>query len=300
MKKLITGGTGLIGSEFETGIKVSSKEFDLRIQSAVDKMFSQHLPEHVIHTAARVGGVLANMNYMYEFYLDNIRINTNVIESARLHGVKKLIAFTSTCVFPSQIEYPLKEDQLHQGPPHQSNYGYAYAKRMTDVQIQSCNQQSGTKYFTVIPTNVYGPNDNFDLENGHVLPSLIHRCYMAKQQQIDFEVWGNGSALREFVFSRDVAKICDILLEKHTDTTSVIISTSQEYSIKQVVNLIVDIVGFDGKVVWDTSKPEGQYRKPTDTSRLKSIIGNYDFVPLEKGLDETIAYFIENYHKVRK
>jgi GDP-L-fucose synthase len=300
MKKLITGGTGLIGSEFNTGIKVSSKDFDLRVQSSVDQMFSQHRPEHLVHTAAKVGGVLANMNYMHEFYLDNIRINTNVIESARLHGVKKLIAFTSTCVFPNQIEYPLQEDHLHQGPPHQSNYGYAYAKRMADVQIQSCNQQHGTKYFTVIPTNVYGPNDNYDLENGHVLPSLIHRCYLAKQQQIDFEVWGDGSTLREFIFSRDVAKICDILLEKHNDTTPIIISTSQEYSIKQVVDLIVGIIGFSGKVVWNTSKPEGQRRKPTNTSRLKSIIGNYEFVSLDKGLHDTISYFIENYYRIRK
>jgi GDP-L-fucose synthase len=300
MKKLITGGTGLIGSEFETGVKISSRDFDLRMQSNVNRMFAENRPEYVVHTAAKVGGVLANMNHMYDFYLDNIRINTNVIESARSHGVKKLIAFTSTCVFPNQIEYPLIEDHLHQGPPHQSNYGYAYAKRMADVQIQSCNQQYGTKYFTVIPTNVYGPNDNYDLENGHVLPSLIHRCYLAKQQQIDFEVWGSGSALREFVFSRDVAKICDILLEKHDDTNPVIISTSQEYSIKQAVDLIVAIVGFNGKVVWNTSKPEGQHRKPTDTSRLRSIIGNYSFVPLEEGLEETIAYFIENYNKVRK
>jgi GDP-L-fucose synthase len=123
---------------------------------------------------------------------------------------------------------------------------------------------------------------------------------LAKQQQIDFEVWGDGSALREFIFSRDVAKICDILLEKHNDTTPIIISTSQEYSIKQVVDLIVGIIGFSGKVVWNTSKPEGQRRKPTNTSRLKSIIGNYEFVSLDKGLDETISYFIKNYHKVRK
>jgi len=300
MKKLITGGTGLIGSEFETGIKISSREFDLRVQSEVDQMFSQHLPTHVVHTAAKVGGVLANMNYMNNFFIDNIRINTNVIESARLHGVKKLIAFTSTCVFPNEVKYPLREEFLHQGPPHESNYGYAYAKRMADVQIQSSNQQYGTKYFTVIPTNVYGPNDNYDLENGHVLPSLIHRCYLSKQQQTDFEVWGCGEALREFVFSKDVSKICDILLEKYNETTPVIISTSQEYSIKQVVNLIVDIIGFNGKVIWNTSKPEGQHRKPTDTTRIKSIIGNYEFAPLERGLEETISYFIENYDKARK
>jgi GDP-L-fucose synthase len=300
MNKLITGGTGLIGSEFETGIKVASKDFDLRVQSCADQLFSEYRPDHVIHTAAKVGGVLANTNFVYDFYLDNIRINTNVIDAARTHNVKKLIAFTSTCVFPNQVEYPLRENQLHQGPPHQSNYGYAYAKRMADVQIQSCNQQYGTKYFTVIPTNIYGPRDNYDLDNGHVLPSLIHRCYLAHLQQTDFEVWGDGSPMREFVFSRDIAKICDILLDRYNDTTPVIVSNSQEYSIKQLVEMIISVIGYRGKVRWNINKPLGQHRKPTDNSNLRSIIGNYKFVSMQHGLEETISYFIENYKNVRK
>jgi GDP-L-fucose synthase len=300
MTTLITGGTGLIGSEFKTGIKVSSAQCNLRDTNAVTQLFSDYCPDSVIHTAAKVGGVAANTKYVYDFFLENTLINNNVIDQARSNGVKKLLAFTSTCIFPNQVEYPLKESYMHFGPPHESNYGYAYSKRMLDVQIQACNQQYKTKYFTVVPTNVYGPKDNYNLDNGHVLPALIHRCYLAKEQGIDFEVWGSGAPLREFIFSRDVANICEILLDKYQDTAPVIISTSQEVSIKQVVALICDIIGFKGNVVWNTSKPEGQFRKPTDTARLKSVIGNYQFVDLKAGLEETIDYFISNYQSVRK
>lgn len=300
MKKLITGGGGLIGAEFGSGIRSTRQDCDLLDSQQTLRYFESVSADYVIHTAARVGGVAANTTYVYDFFLENIRINSNVIDAAMKSGVKKLIAFTSTCVMPDNVVYPLREQYLHNGPPHQSNFGYAYAKRMVDVQIQACNQQHGTRYFTVIPTNVYGPHDNYDLENGHVLPSLIHRCYLAKQSGEPFEVWGSGTPLREFVFSRDVANICDILLEKHSTTEPVIISTSTEYTIKQVVELVCDIMDFKGKVVWNTTRPDGQYRKPTDTQRLKSIIGNYEFVDFKVGLEETIDHFVKNYNKVRK
>ena len=299
-KALITGGHGLIGSEFKDDIRVGRADFDLTDIDATYSYFESMRPDTVIHTAGRVGGVAANTNYVYDFFLDNIRINTNVIDSAVKTGVQKLIAFTSTCVMPDKIQYPLEESYIHLGPPHSSNFGYAYAKRMVDVQIQACNQQYGTKYFTVIPTNVYGPRDNYDLENGHVLPSLIHRCYLAKQSGDPFEVWGTGTPLREFVFSRDVANICDILLDKHSDTTPVIISTATEYTIKQVVELVCSIMNFTGKVVWNQNKPDGQYRKPTNTKHLQSIIGDYKFVDFTAGLEETIDYFIKNYNSIRK
>jgi GDP-L-fucose synthase len=298
--KLITGGHGLIGSEFTDGVHIGRADVELTDTDATHKYFESTRPTVVVHTAARVGGVAANTNYVYDFFLDNIRINTNVIDSAVKTGVKKLMAFTSTCVMPDKITYPLEESYLHQGPPHKSNFGYAYAKRMVDVQIQACNQQYGTQYFTVIPTNVYGPRDNYDLENGHVLPSLIHRCWLAKQSGKPFEVWGTGTPLREFVFSRDVANICEMLLDKHTGTDPVIISTSTEYTIKQVVELVCGIMNYTGPVVWNDSKPDGQYRKPTNTQHLRSIIGDYKFVEFTAGLEETIDYFIKNYGSVRK
>jgi GDP-L-fucose synthase len=298
--KLITGGYGLVGSEFTSGTKIGRQDCDLTDSLETQRFFESVQPDMVVHTAARVGGVLVNTDKVYDFFLDNLRINTNVIDSARRVGVKKLLAFSSTCVMPDKTSYPLQESYLHMGPPHVSNFGYAYAKRMIDIQIQACNQQYHTSYFTVIPTNVYGPWDNYNMQNGHVLPSLIHKCFLAKKNGEDFEVWGTGNALREFVFSRDVAKICDILLDNHQTSESIIISTSQEYSIKHVVDLICGIMEYKGKVVYNTDRPEGQHRKPTDISRLKSIIGNFEFTPLHAGLEETIGYFIENFDSVRK
>lgn len=300
MKKIITGGTGLVGSAFKDGTKLSSKHYNLISEVQTRKMFMDHKPDIVIHTAATVGGVGANMNYPADFFYNNIMMNTNVINEAYIFGVKKLVCFLSTCVFPDNVEYPLDETKIHKGEPHFSNAPYAYAKRMADVQIQAYNKQYGTKYFCVIPTNIYGPNDNFDLENGHVIPMLIHKCYLAKQNNTPFEVWGSGKPLREFIYSQDVADIIDLLLEKYDGTDPVIISNPKEYSIKQVVELIVKYMEFEGEVVWLSDKPDGQYRKPSSNKKLLSIIGDYNFTSLEDGLKETIEWFNENYDTIRK
>jgi len=215
-------------------------------------------------------------------------------------GVKKLICFLSTCVFPDDVIYPLTEDKIHLGPPHTSNAPYAYAKRMADVMIQSYNQQYGTQYFSVIPTNIYGPNDNYSLENSHVIPALIHKVYLAQKNNTDLIVWGSGKPLREFIYSKDVAAITTLLLEKYQGTKPIILSTSEEISIREVVELICDIFNFKNNIIFDSSKPDGQYRKPSDNSYLKSIIGDYNFTPLRIGLEETISYFIENYNIIRK
>lgn len=300
MIKLITGGTGLIGSAFKEGIKVGSKDYNLIDSNEVDKMFQDHKPNVVVHTAAMVGGVGANMQYPADFFYHNIMMNTNVIEQARKHNIDKLVCFLSTCVFPDKVEYPLDESKIHLGEPHFSNAPYAYAKRMADVQIQAYNKQYGTKYFSVIPCNVYGPKDNYHLENAHVIPTLIHKCYLAKQNNTVFEVWGDGSPLREFIYSEDVASVIDLLIEKYDGTDPIIISNPQEYTIKQVVDLIVEYVGFEGEVKWLTDKPNGQYRKPSSNQRLRSIIGDYNFTTLEIGLKKSVEFFILNYPNVRK
>ena len=299
-KKIITGGTGLVGSAFKDGTKLSSKHYNLISEVQTRQMFVDHKPEVVVHTAAMVGGVGANMNYPADFFYNNIMMNTNVINESHIFGVKKLVCFLSTCVFPDSVEYPLDETKIHKGEPHFSNAPYAYAKRMADVQVQAYNKQYGTKYFCVIPTNIYGPNDNFDLANGHVIPMLIHKCYLAKQNNTAFEVWGSGKPLREFIYSQDVADIIDLLLEKYDGTEPVIISNPKEYSIKDVVDLIVKYVEFEGEVVWLSDKPDGQFRKPSSNKRLLSIIGDYNFTPLEEGLKTTIEWFNENYETVRK
>lgn len=300
MTKLITGGTGLIGSAFKEGIKVGSKDYNLIDSNEVDKMFQDHKPNVVVHTAAMVGGVAANMQYPADFFYHNIMMNTNVIEQARKHNIDKLVCFLSTCVFPDKVEYPLDESKIHLGEPHFSNAPYAYAKRMADVQIHAYNKQYRTKYFSVIPCNVYGPKDNYHLENAHVIPTLIHKCYLAKQNNTVFEVWGDGSPLREFIYSEDVTNVIDLLIKKYDGTDPIIISNPQEYTIKQVVDLIVECIGFEGEVKWLTDKPNGQYRKPSSNQRLRSIIGDYNFTTLEIGLKKSVEFFILNYPNVRK
>ena len=296
---LVTGGTGLVWSAIEADVKLNSL-YDLRDRKTANKLFSRHKPNKIIHCAAKVGGVGGNMNYKGEFFYDNIMMNTNVIEAARINGVEKLVCFLSTCVFPDNVEYPLTEDKVHLGPPHTSNDAYAYAKRMADIQIRAYREQYGINYTSVIPTNIYGPYDNFDMENGHVLPSLIHKCYLAKKNNTELEIWGSGKPLREFIYSKDVAKLAEWAVENYNEDEPIILGTSEEISIKDLVGLIVDEFNFKGKVYFNTDKPEGQFRKPSDNSKLKNYLPDFKFTPIEIGIKETINWFIENYEKAKK
>ncbi len=300
-KILVTGGYGLVGSEFigDNFYKVSSKEYDLRKSDDVNRLMLKGF-DSVIHTAGKVGGLGGNMNHKGEFFYDNIMINTNIIESSRISGVRNLVAFLSTCVFPNDIEYPLTEKKIHLGPPHFSNDAYAYSKRMVDVQIRAYKEQYGLNYKSVIPTNIYGPNDNYDIKNGHVVPSLIHKCFLARENKTSLTIWGTGNPLREFIFSRDVAKLTEWVLHNYNETEPIILSTSEEISIKDVVSMIVEIMNFKGDVVFETSKPDGQYRKPSDNSKIKSYLPNFKFTPIYEGLKETIEYFERNYTLIRK
>jgi GDP-L-fucose synthase len=301
-KTLVTGGYGLVGSEFNGSkyIPLSSSECDLRNKNEIDKILDKINFDGIIHCAGRVGGLGGNMSRKGEFFYENIIINTNVIESARAHGIKNLVAFLSTCIFPDNVEYPLNEKKIHLGPPHFSNDAYAYAKRMTDIQIRAYKEQYNINYKSVIPTNIYGPNDNFNINDGHVIPSLIHKCYLAKQNDTPFIIWGSGKPLREFIFSKDVAKLTEWVLEEYNETEPIILSTSEEVSIREVVNIITEIMDFNGEVLFDTSKPDGQFRKPSDNIKLKNYLPDFKFTSLYDGLNETIKTFIKNYEYVRK
>jgi GDP-L-fucose synthase len=301
-KILVTGGYGLVGSEFRNPnfIPLSSSEADLTVRKDVDNVFNTIKFDAVIHCAGKVGGLGGNMNNKGQFFYDNIMINTNVIESARVNGIKKLVAFLSTCVFPSEVDYPLTEKKIHLGPPHFSNDAYAYAKRMADVQIRAYKEQYGLNYKSVIPTNIYGPNDNYDIVNGHVIPSLIHKCFLARENKTDFTIWGTGTPLREFIFSRDVAKLTEWVLDNYEENEPVILSTSEEISIKEVVGIITELMNFKGNIKWDSSKPDGQFKKPSDNSKIKTYLPDFKFTPLYDGLKETIEYFEKNYTFLRK
>lgn len=296
---LVTGGRGLVGSALTADIKVG-REYDLTQTTDVQKMFQEHQPTHVIHCAGKVGGLGGNMNFKGQYFYDNIMMSTNVIEQARVNGVTKLVAFLSTCVFPDKVEYPLTEDKIHLGPPHFSNNAYAYAKRMADVQIRAYREQYGVNYTSVIPTNIYGPNDNFSLVHGHVVPMLIHKMYLAQQTGEDFVVWGTGKPLREFIYSKDVAKLTDWVLENYDKSEPIILSTSDEISIRDLVDILVQEFNFKGKVVFDETKPDGQFRKPSDNSKIKKYLPNFQFTQIEIGLRETIKWFIANYENTRK
>jgi GDP-L-fucose synthase len=298
-KLLVTGGYGLVGSHIKSDIKIG-REIDLTNPHLTYEAFEKHKPTHIIHCAGKVGGLGGNMKYKGEYFYDNIMINTNVIESARKVGVENLVCFLSTCVFPDNIEYPLTEKKIHLGEPHSSNYPYAYAKRMADIQIRAYREQYGLNYKSVIPTNIYGSNDNFSLEHGHVIPMLIHKLFLAKETKTDFTVWGSGKPLREFIYVKDVARLSEWVLNNYNESEPIILSPSSEISIIDLVDLLVNYFNFKGKVIFDDSKPDGQFRKPSDNSKLMSYLPDFKFTPIEEGIKETIEWFIENYTYARK
>ena len=299
---LVTGGSGLVGRCFngEKFIKVSSKDYDLRNPEQVSLMFDQIQPDAVIHCAGKVGGLKANMTKKGEFFYDNIMINTNVIEGARRAGVKKLVAFLSTCVFPDNVNYPLDPSKIHLGKPHFSNDAYAYAKRMSDIQIQAYREQFGNKFFSVIPTNIYGPGDNFSLEDGHVVPTLIHKFFLAQKDNQPVRIWGSGDPLREFIYSEDVARITENLLLNYEGKDPVIISTSEETSIRDLAEAIKKTSCFEGQIIYERDKPDGQFKKPSDNSVLLKLFPDFKFTSLEDGLEKTIKWFYSSYPYVRK
>jgi GDP-L-fucose synthase len=301
-RTIITGGSGLVGSAINIpeAIKLSSADGDLTDLAVTEGLFRKLRPTSVIHCAARVGGLGGNMNHKGEFFYENVMMNTNVLEAARKNGVAKVVSFLSTCIFPDDVEYPLTEGKIHLGEPHHSNYPYAYAKRMIDIQNRAYREQYGLNYVSVVPTNIYGPSDNFDTVNGHVIPSLIHKCYLAKENGSAFDVWGSGSPLREFIFSKDLAKLTEWALEHYEEAEPIIFSTSREASIAEVVNIIVKEVGYTGEINWLRDKPDGQFRKPSDNSKLRQYLPEFEFTSIEEGLAETVKWFVDNYDEARK
>ncbi len=307
MRILVTGGTGMVGqaiSRIDSNheiILVGSADYDLKNSLDSTKMIIDAKPDAIVHLAARVGGIKGNTDYIADFFYDNILINTNVLESARMLGVQKLVSFLSTCVYPDSAAFPLTPDKIHLGPPHESNFGYAYAKRMLDVHSRALRKQYGLKYTSVIPNNLYGKNDNFDLENSHVIPAIIRKIWEAKQNNSKVVLWGDGSPLREFTLSDDIAKILIKILESDNDfVTPINIGSTGEYSIKQVAEMICDIIGYKFRnIEWDVTKPAGQYRKPSSNEEFVLKFPNFQYTDISKGLTETCKWFMENYPNVR-
>ena len=292
---LVTGGSGLVGSALKEirpeWIYVSSKTYgSLTSLENVKRMFEEEKPDAVIHLAANVGGLFKNMNKRLEMFEDNVRINTNVLSEAEKQGVKRVINILSTCIFPDGLEEPLTPEALHMGPPHSSNEGYAYAKRISEVHSRIIRETTDTWVTCLVPTNVYGPHDNFSLEDGHVVPSLIHRAALAKKDGVKLQVKGTGMAFRQFIFSGDLAKIIVWAVESpDTPPPIVVCCQDTEHSIRDVAHTIAKINGIELEFI---GGPDGQIRK-------KAVPGPGDFpkpsVSLEEGLLTTIEWFNKDF-----
>ncbi|KAF9041020.1 NAD(P)-binding protein [Hymenopellis radicata] len=316
---LVTGSRGLVGqaikytietepagSRFgkhdnETWIFTTSADADLRDPEQTRKLFDKYKPTHVIHLAAVVGGVFANMRANATFLRDNMLINDNILHTSYLTKVDKVVSCLSTCVFPDKITYPIDETKVHLGPPHGSNFGYAHAKRTVDIQNHAYREQYGCNFTSAIPTNVFGPNDNFDLDDAHVIPALIHKCYLAKENQTPFIAAGTGKPLRQFIYSRDLSKMFIWMIREYNDVEPVVLSTGEtdEITIRQASDAIVRAVGFKGEYSFDPTKTDGQYRRPVSNEKLMSLMGGFEFTPFEEALDFTVKWFMENYDTAR-
>lgn len=311
---MVTGGSGLVGhgirsALLETGqnpndewVWLGSKDGDLRDLKQTEAIFEKYKPTHVIHLAARVGGLFANMRAKLDFFRENMAMNDNILWCCKEFGVEKCVSCLSTCIFPDKTTYPIDETMLHSGPPHPSNEGYAYAKRMIDVMNRCYAEQYDCKFVSVIPTNIFGLHDNFSMESGHVIPGLIHRCYLNMQTGEDFTVWGSGKPLRQFVFARDLGRLFLWVLENYSELEPIILSVSEaeEISIGELAQLIAEAMDFKGKLIFDTSKADGQFKKTADNSKLMRLHPEFRFTPIRDALRETCLWFKENYDVLRK
>lgn len=307
---LITGGSGLLGNalkkkiENENCLFLSSKQCNLLNYNQIYNTFYTFNPTHVIHLASRVGGLYDNLDSNYEFLWDNLQIHLNVIKMCELFDIKVLINIQSTCIFPSVIkEYPINSSELHNGEPHYSNAGYAYSKRMLEKLSFYLHKKNNISVINLIPTNLYGENDNYNITKGHVIPALIHKTYIAINENKPLYIYGDGIATRQFLYVDDFAEIINYFIKNTNEIKyeSLIISPPEkdEVSIKQVVEKITKIFGFNNEIIYDVNFSNGQEKKTVSDNELKKYI-DFNFTNLDDGLLKTIMFFKENYNILRK
>ncbi len=269
----------------------TSAEMDLRNQSAVEHFFSHEKPEYVFLSAAKVGGIHANNVYRAEFLYDNLMIQNNVIHAAYKSGVKKLLFLGSSCIYPKLAAQPLREESLLTGLLEPTNEPYAIAKISGIKMCEAYRDQYGCNFISAMPTNLYGPNDNYDLNNSHVLPAMIRKFHAAKEQGLDEVVlWGTGSPMREFLHVDDLANACYFLMKNYNEKLFVNVGTGEDLTIKALAEMVRNTVGFSGEIIWDTSKPDGTPRKLMDVSRLHNLGWKHQ-IDLQKGINEVYNEF---------
>ncbi|WP_307852468.1 GDP-L-fucose synthase [Glaciihabitans sp. dw_435] len=305
MKVLVTGATGVIGMAVQENLTrngyevvgLRSTDCDLRNQADTVALLEHIKPDYVIHLAARVHGLMGNLRSQGSMYFDNVQINTNLVEAARLSGVKKIVAMGSVAMYSDTVSLPMRETDIWNGPPHGSEFGYASAKRAMLAQLESYRDQYELEYALALSTNLFGPNDRFDEKNGHVLPSLISKTYRGKTEGTGLVVWGSGLATRDFLYSLDAAEALRTLLESGSGTYNM--ASGSHVSIRETVDALVKISGFTGDIEWDRSKPDGQVERSYDISRLTDL-GWSPKVKFEDALHKTYDWYAAHSEDARR
>lgn len=306
----VTGGLGFLGSHLIDRLKARGcqnvfiadrDKYDLTKEAEIIRMYEEIKPDIVIHLAAVVGGIGANREHPGSFYYLNMVMGAMLIEQARLHNIEKFVALGTICAYPKFTPVPFKETDLWLGYPEETNAPYGLAKKMMMVQLQAYRQEYDFHGIYLLPVNLYGPRDNFDDRSSHVIPALIKKCVEAKEAGRDsIEVWGTGKATREFFYVEDAAEAIALAAERYDGTEPVNLGAGFEISIKDLVELIAKLTGFEGKIVWDSSKPDGQPRRCLDTSRAKEYFGFEAHTNFEEGLKKTIDWYKENREALAK
>ena len=292
MSILITGGTGLVGKYLQQyikdGIYLGSRDYDLTKEDQVIAMYEKYRPSVVIHLAAKVGGIMDNIAYPFEYYEDNLLMNTFMVKYARLFKVDKFVGALSSCIYPDVVKrYPLVEEDLHKDLPNANNFGYGYAKRVLGCHIDIAKKQ-GLNYSYIIPSNLYGEFEHGDVSRKHFVGALLEKIHVAKQQANDsITLFGDGTPLRQFTFAKDVAEILDLII-KDDIQENLNVSTPSNFSIDFMAREALEATDSqDIRIIYDTSKPNGQMRKDIDTAKFKNIFSNYEFTPYIKGIKQT-------------
>ncbi len=302
MTILVAGGSGLVGSAIVRELKrlnkdvigISSKDVDLLDRGQTFEFINDLKPTAIIDSAAKVGGIGGNNSYPVEFLSQNLQIQSNLMDAAHAAKVSKFVFLGSSCIYPKDCAQPMKEEYLLTGALEQTNSAYAVAKIAGIELIKSYRKEYGYKWISVMPTNMYGPNDNFDLENGHVLPVLIRKFIEAKRSDSGkVTLWGSGSPLREFLHVDDLAKAIVLCMDKYDDSKQINIGSGQEVSIKDLADKISKAVGFSGEISWDSSKPDGTMRKILDTTKIADL-GWKPLISLDQGIASTVEWYLQN------
>ena len=303
-KIFVAGHRGLVGSAisrqlrsngYERLLERTRAELDLTCQQAVAAFFQIEQPDYVFLAAAKVGGILANNSYPADFIYQNLMMETNVMHAAHCSGVKKLLFLGSSCIYPRLCPQPIREEYLMTGPLEPTNEPYAMAKLAGISLCNAYRRQYGCNFISVMPTNLYGPGDNFDLENSHVLPALMRKFHEAKlKRQDSVTIWGSGAPRREFLFVDDLAEACVFLMQQYNEAGIVNIGTGQDLTIAELAAMVADTVGYKGELVYDRTKPDGTPQKLLDVSKI-SALGWQGSTDLRQGLAKTYAWFVDNY-----